>query len=42
MARLDPHSYADDTQPKVVSLDWEARVDFPSRTLEAAATLTLA
>ncbi len=41
MARPDPHSYADDTQPKVVSLDWEARVDFTSRVLEATATLHL-
>ncbi len=42
MARLDPHSYADDTHPRVASLDWEAGVDFSSRTLEAVATLELA
>lgn len=42
MARLDPHSYADDAQPRVTSLDWEARVDFASRTLEATVTLHLA
>ena len=41
MPPLDPHSYADDTQPRVTSLDWEARVDFGSRTLEATATLHL-
>jgi aminopeptidase N len=42
MARLDPHSYADETHPRVASLAWEARVDFASRTLDAAATLELA
>jgi aminopeptidase N len=41
MARLDPHSHADDSQPKVVSLDWWARVDFGLRTIEATATLQL-
>lgn len=39
MARLDPHSYADESQPRVASLDWEARIDFATRTIEAAATL---
>ncbi len=42
MARLDPHSYADDAQPRVVSLDWDARVDFTTRSIEATATLRLA
>lgn len=42
MARLDPHSYADDTQPRVVSLSWDARVSFDRRVLDADATLTLA
>jgi aminopeptidase N len=42
MARLDPHSYADDSHPKVVSLDWHARIDFASRTIDATATLRLA
>lgn len=42
MARLDPHSYADDSHPRVASLDWEARVDFATRTLDCAATLELA
>jgi len=42
MARLDPHSYADDTQPRVVSLSWNARVSFDRRVLDAEATLTLA
>jgi leukotriene-A4 hydrolase len=41
MARLDPHSYNDTTQPDIGNLDWKARVDFASRTLEAEATLTL-
>ena len=41
MARLDPHSYNDDTQPRARHLDWRARVDFSTRTLEAEATLEL-
>jgi leukotriene-A4 hydrolase len=41
MARIDPHSYADDTQPKVVSLDWKASVDFASQVIWATATLNL-
>lgn len=40
--RPDPHSFADDAQPEVTALDWRARVDFASRTLEAEARLTLA
>ena len=39
--RRDPHSYADDEQPRVVRLVWRARVDFPSRTIEADARLIL-
>jgi leukotriene-A4 hydrolase len=39
MARLDPHSFSDDTQPQTASLAWKARVDFASRTLEADAAL---
>ena len=39
MARLDPHSYADDSQPRTESLDWTACVDFPSRVLHAELTL---
>lgn len=39
MARLDPHSYADDAQPRVHSLDWHARVDFSARVIHATATL---
>jgi aminopeptidase N len=42
MARLDPHSYADESHPRVASLVWEARVDFASKALECAATLELA
>ena len=39
MARLDPHSYNDDTQAETESLAWTARIDFTTRTLEAEATL---
>jgi len=39
MARLDPHSYADDTQPRTKSLDWTASVDFAARVLRAELTL---
>jgi aminopeptidase N len=41
MARLDPHSYADDAQPHAEVLDWKAHVDFSTRTLTCEATLTL-
>jgi aminopeptidase N len=41
MARLDPHSYNDDTQPETDTLTWKARVDFHTRRLHAEATLTL-
>ena len=41
MARRDPHSYNDDTQPETERLSWKARVDFESRRLHAEATLTL-
>lgn len=39
MARLDPHSYADDTQPRTKSFDWNATVDFSTRVLHAELTL---
>ncbi len=39
MARLDPHSYADDTQPRTKAFDWKATVDFPGRVLHAELTL---
>lgn len=39
MARLDPHSYADDSQPRTKSFDWKATVDFASRTIRAQITL---
>jgi leukotriene-A4 hydrolase len=42
MALRDPHSYCDDTQPRVASFAWKARVDFASRTLDASVTLKLA
>ena len=42
MARLDPHSYNDDTQPEVASLAWRATIDFTTRTLSAEARLRFA
>ncbi|MHB8875223.1 MAG: M1 family metallopeptidase [Myxococcaceae bacterium] len=39
MARLDPHSYADSSQPETESLELRARVDFASKTLDAEVTL---
>lgn len=39
MARLDPHSYADDTQPRTKTFDWQASVDFAKRVLEAEVAL---
>ena len=42
MARLDPHSYADDTQPRTRAFDWKAVVDFPARVLHAEVTLHFA
>ncbi len=41
MARRDPHSYSDDTQPETERLSWKARVDFTERRLHAEVTLTL-
>ena len=35
MARLDPHSYADGSQPKVTFLSWTAEVDFEQQVLRA-------
>ena len=40
--RPDPHSYYDDSQPRIATLDWHARVDFDARVLDAEATLRLA
>jgi len=42
MARPDPHSYADDAQPRTAHFDWKARVDFETRTLDAEVTLRFA
>lgn len=42
MARPDPHSYHDDTQPEVHHLHWRAEVDFTHRVLRATAELTWA
>ena len=39
MPRLDPHSYNDSAQPAIDRLDWQARVDFASRTITAEALL---
>ena len=39
MARLDPHSYADDTQPRTKSFEWRASVDFAARVLHGEITL---
>ncbi len=42
MARLDPHSFFDDSQPVTRSIDWTATVDFGSKRLAGTATLRLA
>lgn len=42
MSRLDPHSYADDTQPRTKSFEWKARVDFAARVLHAEVILSFA
>ena len=42
MARLDPHSYADDAQPRTRSFEWNAIVDFDHRVLRAEVTLRFA
>ena len=39
MARPDPHSHTDLTQPRQKHLVWKAEVDFAARTLRATATL---
>src|SRR5919201_1497270 len=39
MARLDPHSHADTSQPQVDFLDWQADVDFNTRGLDCVARL---
>ena len=39
MARLDPHSYNDSSQPETMEIDWKARIDFASRTVEGEAVL---
>jgi aminopeptidase N len=41
MARPDPHSFRDDTQPGIGHLSWHVRADFASRTLDAVAELRL-
>ncbi len=37
--RIDPHSYTDDRQPVIASLDWKASIDFERRVLRASAEL---
>ena len=39
MARPDPHSHTDLTQPRQKHLGWKAEVDFAARTIRATATL---
>ena len=39
MARPDPHSFTQDTQPVTRHVEWEARVDFSTRRLDSATTL---
>ncbi|MDB4935226.1 MAG: Aminopeptidase [Labilithrix sp.] len=39
MARLDPHSHAEDNQPRTKAFDWKASVDFSARVLRAEVTL---
>ncbi len=41
MALLDPHSFADDTQPVVRHVEWRAAVDFTERALHCVARLHL-
>lgn len=41
MARPDPHSVFDTSQPRVRHLDWRARIDFAGRAVEAEARLAL-
>src|SRR5437868_970238 len=41
MARLDPHSWNDTDHPEVEFVDWRARVEFASRTIEADVALTI-
>jgi leukotriene-A4 hydrolase len=39
MARVDPHAFADEAQPRQQHLRWTARVDFAARRLECTAEL---
>jgi aminopeptidase N len=39
MARRDPHSYADDAQPRTKAVDWNVTIDFERRALSGTATL---
>ena len=41
MPRLDPHSYNDSDQPHIETVDWKARVDFATRTLDCEVVLSL-
>ncbi len=41
MSRQDPHSFADSSQPRTLSFDLEARIDFGSRILWGTVTLHL-
>ncbi|MFO0595115.1 MAG: M1 family metallopeptidase [Myxococcaceae bacterium] len=39
MARIDPHSVTDDSQPRTRHLEWHAHVDFAQKRLTCTATL---
>jgi leukotriene-A4 hydrolase len=39
MARVDPHSFADEAQPRQQHLSWTAKVDFAARRLDCTAEL---
>src|SRR5271168_2565252 len=39
MARIDPHSWADEAQPRQAHLRWAAEVDFATQRLVCAAEL---
>lgn len=42
MSRMDPHSYAEDTQPRTKHLRWKVSVDFSSHVIRGETTLELA
>lgn len=42
MSRIDPHSYADDAQPRTRHLRWKMDVDFASNRITGEVTFELA